>query len=195
MHLLIDCTGIKIEGEGEWRRRKHGGLKRRIWRKLHIGIGEGSLEVRGVEITSNEVGDAPVLPRLLAQIPEDDTIGSVIADGAYDTRRCHETIVAHGAKTIIPPRKNSKQCNPTSPGAIARNDAPRSCEYLGRPIWRRWRGYHRRSRVETKMHCIKLLGQFLMARDFDRQVTEVHVCVAIFNRFTVLGTPLTHAVR
>ncbi|AOW48040.1 MULTISPECIES: IS5 family transposase [Acetobacteraceae] len=195
LHLLIDSTGIKVEGEGEWHRRKHGGSKRRIWRKLHIGIDEGSLEIRAVEITGNEVGDAPVLPGLLAQIPDDETIASVIADGAYDTRQSHETIADRGAQAIIPPRKNAKPWSPTSPGAIARNEALRACGHLGRAIWKRWSGYHRRSRVETKMHCIKLLGQRLTARDFDRQVTEVHVRIAILNRFTALGIPLTQAVR
>ena len=195
LHLLIDSTGIQVEREGEWHARKHGGTKRRIWRKLPIGIDEGSLEIRAVEITGNDVGDAPVLPTLLAQIPEDEIIASVTADGAYDTRRSHETVADCGAQAIIPPRKNAKPWSPPSPGAIARNEAIRSCTYLGRPIWRRWTGYHRRSRVETKMHCIKLLGQRLTARDFNRQITEVHIRIAILNRFTALGIPLTHAVR
>lgn len=69
LHLLIDSTGIKVEGEGEWHTRKHGASKHRIWRKLHIGIDESSLEIRAVEITGHDVGDAPVLPALLAQIP------------------------------------------------------------------------------------------------------------------------------
>ena len=59
LHLLIDSTGIKVEGEGEWNARKHGGPKRRVWRKLHIGIDEQTLEIRAAEFTSNEVGDAP----------------------------------------------------------------------------------------------------------------------------------------
>ena len=54
-----------------------------------------------------------------------------------------------------------------------------------------WSGYHRRSRAETKMHCIKLLGQRLSARDFDRQVAEFQVRVAVLNGFTALGTPIT----
>ncbi|GBQ23367.1 transposase [Gluconacetobacter sacchari DSM 12717] len=194
LHLLIDSTGIKVEGEGEWHRRKHGGSKRRIWRKLHIAIDEGSLEIRAVEMTKNEIGDAPVLPVLLEQIPEDEDIASVTADGAYDTRRSHETIANRGAQAVVPPRKNAKPWRPTSAGAIARNETLRACRHLGRALWRRWSGYHRRSRVETKMHCIKLLGQRLTARDFDRQVTEVHIRVAILNRFTALGTPLTCAV-
>ena len=94
--------------------------------------------------------------------------GSVTADGAYDTRKCHEAIAARGAHAVIPPRKNAKPWKPTSAGAIARNEAVSAQQYLGRTLLRRWSGYHRRSRVETKMHCMKLLGQSLMARDFDR---------------------------
>ena len=82
LHLLIDSTGIKVEGEGEWHARKHGGPKRRVWRKIHLGIDEQTLEVRAVEITGNRIGDAPVLPDLLSQIPADEQIGSVTADGA-----------------------------------------------------------------------------------------------------------------
>lgn len=193
LHLLIDSTGIKVEGEGEWHRRKHGSSKRRIWRKLHIAIDEGSLEIRAVEITKNDVGDAPVLPMLLGQISDEEDIASVTADGAYDTRKSHEAAV-RGAQAVIPPRKNAKPWSPTSAGAIARNETLRACRHLGRAIWRRWSGYHRRSRVETKMHCIKLLGQRLTARDFDRQITEVHIRVAILNRFTALGTPITQAL-
>ena len=68
LNLLIDSTGIKAEGEGEWNARKHGGPKRRIWRKLHIGIDEETLEVRAVEVTGSNIGDAPILPDLLDQI-------------------------------------------------------------------------------------------------------------------------------
>ena len=87
-----DSTGIKVEGEGEWNARKHGGPKRRVWRKIHLGIDEKTLEVRAVEITGSHIGDAPVLPDLLNQIPADEAIGSVTADGAYDTRKCHDAI-------------------------------------------------------------------------------------------------------
>ena len=162
LNLLIDSTGIKSEGEGEWNARKHGGPKRRIWRKIHIGIDEETLEVRAVEVTTSTVGDAPLLPELLDQIPEDQTIGSVTADGAYDTRKCHDAISAS--------------------------------RYLGRTIWKRWSGYHRRSRVESKMHCVKRLGQSLMARDFDRQVAEIQIRVAVLNRYTALGIPVTEPV-
>jgi hypothetical protein len=82
----------------------------------------------------------------------------------------------------------------TSAGAIARNEAVSAQQYLSRTLWRRWSGYHRRSRVETKMHCMKLPGQSLMARDFYRQVAEIHVRIAVLNRYTALGIPVTEPV-
>ncbi|AGI74569.1 IS5 family transposase [Octadecabacter arcticus 238] len=194
LHLLIDSTGIKAEGEGEWNARKHGGSKRRLWRKIHIGIDEKTLEIRAIEANSSSIGDAPVLPDLLNQIPPDEEIGSVTADGAYDTRKCHNAIAARNAHAVIPPRKNAKLWRPDTPGARARNEAVRSSKYLGRALWRQLSGYHRRSRVETKMHCVKLLGQRLSARDFDRQVAEIQIRAAILNGFTALGIPQTEAV-
>jgi len=112
-------------------------------------------------------------------------------DGAYDTRKCHDAIAARDAHAVIPPRKNAKPWKPTSAEAIARNDAVNAQRYLCRIVWRRWSGYHRRSRVETKMHCIKLLGQSLMARDFERQVAEIQIRIAVLNRYTALGIPAT----
>ena len=194
LHLLIDSTGIKVEGEGEWNARKHGGAKRRIWRKVHLGIDEKTLEIRAVEFTSSDIGDAPMLPELLGQIPPDQEIGNVTADGAYDTRKCHDAIADRGAYAVIPPRKNAKFWKPKSAGAIARNEALRASKRLGRKIWRKWSGYHRRSRAETKMHCMKLLGQRLMAREPDRQVAELQIRVAVMNGFTALGIPVTEAV-
>lgn len=194
LHLLIDSTGIKAEGEGEWNARKHGGPKRRLWRKIHIGIDEQTLEIRAIEVTSSSIGDAPILPDLLNQIPPDQEIGSVTGDGAYDTRKCHDAIAARNANAVIPPRKNAKLWKPNTPGARARNEAVRSSKYLGRALWRQLTGYHRRSRVETKMHCVKLLGQRLSTRDFDRQVAEIQIRAAILNGFTALGIPRTVAI-
>ncbi|MDB2420805.1 IS5 family transposase [Paracoccaceae bacterium] len=194
LHLLVDSTGIKAEGEGEWNARKHGGSKRRLWRKIHIGIDEETLEIRAIEVTSSSIGDAPMLPDLLNQIAPDQLLGSVTADGAYDTRKCHDAIAARNAHAVIPPRKNAKMWKPDTPGARARNEAVRSSKYLGRALWRNLTGYHRRSRVETKMHCVKRLGQRLSARDFDRQVAEIQIRAAILNGFTALGIPRTVAV-
>ncbi|THF93682.1 MAG: IS5 family transposase [Sulfitobacter sp. SK025] len=194
LHLLVDSTGIKAEGEGEWNARKHGGSKRRLWRKIHIGIDEQTLEIRAIEVTSSSIGDSPMLPGLLSQIAPGQEIGSVTADGAYDTRKCHDAIAARNAHAVVPPRKNAKLWKPDTPGARARNEAVRSSKYLGSALWRQLTGYHRRSRVETKMHCVKLLGQRLSARDFDRQVAEIQIRAAILNGFTALGIPNTVAV-
>jgi len=196
LDLLVDSTGIKFVGEGEWKRKKHGAEYRRQWRKVHLAIDAKTLEIRGIEVTDNSVGDAPMLPELLAQIPEEEEIGSVCADGAYDTQACHDAIAQRNAQAIIPPRKNARlwKVKANKPGMRVRNEAVRACERLGRKIWKRWSGYHRRSLVETKMHCFKRLGERVMARTFERQVAELQVRVALLNRFTQLGTPDTVAV-
>lgn len=133
---------------------------------------EETLEIRAVGVTTSNVCDAPMRPDLLDQIPtdQDQESATVTADEAYDTRRCHNVVAARGTAAIIPARKNAQLWKPTTAGAIARNEAVRTCKYLGRALWRKLTGYHRRSRDETKMNCVKRLGQGLMARDFDRQV-------------------------
>lgn len=91
-----------------------------------------------------------MLPELLNLIPDDQDIGSVTADGTYDTRNCHDAIAARDAQAAIPPRRNAKPWRPTSAGAIARDEAVNASRYLGRALWRQWSGYQRRSLVETK---------------------------------------------
>ncbi len=89
LNLLVDSTGIKFLGDGEWQARKHGVQRRRQWRKVHLAMDTATSDIRAVEFTSSSDGDSPVLPELLNQIPEDEDIGTVTADGAYDTRRHH----------------------------------------------------------------------------------------------------------
>ncbi len=130
LRLLVDSTGIKVEGEGECNARKHGGTKRRIWRKIHIGIDEKTLEIRAAEFATSDVGDAPMLPALLDQIPPEQEIAGITADGAFDTRKCHDAIAARGAAAIIPPRKNAKPWNLTVQGL---SRATKSCGH--RSVW------------------------------------------------------------
>jgi hypothetical protein len=174
--------------------RERGSPKRRVWRKIHVGIDEETLEIRAVEVTGSHIGDAPVLPDLLGQIPADEQIASVTADGAYDTRNCQDAIAERGSDAVIPPRKNAKPWKTVNAGTMARSEALRTAKYLDRALWRRWSRYHRQSHVETKMHCLQLLGQRLMARDFDRQVAELQVRIAVLNDYTALGIPVTEAV-
>ncbi len=117
LQLLVDSTGIKFLGEGEWKSKKHGAKYRREWRKVHLGIDAQTLEIRAIEMTRNAIGDAPMLPELLAQIPIDEPIESVCADGAYDTRDCLDAIAQRRAMALIPPRKNASHWKTSSPGS------------------------------------------------------------------------------
>lgn len=191
LHLLVDSTGLKFLGEGEWKRKKHQPEYRRQWRKLHIGIDAETLQIRAVQLTTNNVSDSQVLSDLLDQVPLDEQIDSVYTDGAYDTKKCRKVITDRQAHAVIPPRKNARSWKDTKAYSQERNELLRSVKYLGRTLWKKWSGYHRRSLVETKMHCIKLLGDKLSARNFDSQVNEIHARVAVLNRFTELGRPHT----
>tara|TARA_R100000322_G_scaffold167840_1_gene136406 strand:- start:693 stop:1433 length:741 start_codon:yes stop_codon:yes gene_type:complete len=108
LNLLVDSTGIKFLGDGEWQARKHGVQGRRQWRKVHLAMDIATSDIRAVEFTPSREGDSPVLPDLLGQIPEDEDIGTVTADGAYDTRRCHGAVIARGGTAIIPTRRNGR---------------------------------------------------------------------------------------
>jgi hypothetical protein len=136
-----------------------------------------------------------MLPESLSQNPPDHEIASVTADGAYDTRKCHDPIAERGAAAIIPPSRHAKPWKAQRAGAAARNEALRASKHLDRALWRRWSVDHRRSRAKRKMHCVKLLGLRLMARDFDRHVAEFQVLVAVLNGYTALGIPVTKIVR
>ena len=191
LHLLVDSTGISFFGEGKCKRKKHGAEYRRAWRKVHLGIDAQTLETRAIKVTSDAVGDAPMLPELLAQIAPSEPIASVSADGAYDTRDCSDAIAKRGAQAVIPPRKNAHFWARTSLGSANRDEAVRACKRFGWRIWKIWSGYHRRSLMKTKMHCFKRLGERVVARTFERQVVELPTRVALLNRLTQLGRPQT----
>ena len=96
---------MKFLGEGQWKRKKHGPEYRRQWRKIHIGIDAKTLQIRAIQLTTNNVSDSQVLGDLLNQIPQDERIDSVYTDGAYDTKQCREVIADRQAHAVIPPRK------------------------------------------------------------------------------------------
>lgn len=188
LNLLVDSTGVKIRGDGEWQVRKQGPGRRRQWRKVHLAMDTATGDIRAVEFTPSHAGDSPVLPDLLGQIPQDEQIGTVTADGAYDTRRSHTAIIERGATAIIPTRKNGRPWKEDCPAARARNEILRATRHFGRALWKRLTGYHARSRAEAKMGCLKSFGDRIMARDPDRQTAEIHTRIALMNRFTALGT-------
>jgi hypothetical protein len=185
LQLLVDSTGLKFLGEGEWKRKKHQPEYRRQWRKLHIGIDAETLQIRAIQLTTNNVSDSQVLGDLLDQIPQDEQIDSVYTDGAYDTKQCRQVIADRQAHAVIPPRKNAKPWKDTKTSSLERNELLRTVKRLGRTIWKKWSGYHRRSLVETKMHCIKLLGDKLSARNFHSQVNEIHARVAVLTNLQI----------
>lgn len=188
MNLLVDSTGIKFLGDGEWQARKHGVQGRRQWRKVHLAMDTATSDIRAVEFTPSSDGDSPVLPDLLDQIPEGKEIGTVTADGAYDTRRCHTAIIDRQATAIIPIRKSGRPWKEDCPAAVARNETLRATRHYGRAFWKRWTGYHARSRIEAKMRCLKAFGERIAARDPDRQTAEIQIRIALINRFNALGT-------
>ena len=104
LHLLVDSTGLKIYGEGEWLDQKHGIRSRRRWRKLHLGIDAVTHEIVASKLTPDDVGDVSEIPALLDQI--DAEVASMTADGAYDGEAVYDAVAERHpeAAVIIPPR-------------------------------------------------------------------------------------------
>ena len=188
MDLLVDSIGIKFLGDGERQARKHGVQGRRQWRKVHLGMDAAMSDIRAVEFPSSSDGDSPVLPELLDQIHEDEEIGTVTADGAYDTRRCHTAIIDRQATPIIAIRKNGRPWKEDCSVAITRNETLLATRHYGKVLWKRWTEYHVRSRIEAKMRCLKAFGERIAVRDPDRQTAEFQIRIALMNRFSALGT-------
>jgi Transposase DDE domain len=189
-HVVVDSTGLKVFGEGEWKVRQHGYSKRRTWRKVHLCVDANLHEVVAALVTTNGVGDGEVLPALLDQF--DDPIAQLSADGAYDSHGCYQAIEARGAKAAIPPREDAVPWPVTdqTPYAAQRNAALETIESQGRTAWKHLVGYHRRSLAETAMYRLKtLFGAGLKARRFGSQVAEVYARVAAMNTMTRLGMP------
>jgi transposase len=187
VHVVVDSTGLKIFGEGEWKVRQHGVGKRRTWRKIHLAVDESAKDIIGIEVTTADWGDSEVFSDLLDQVEGD--VAQVSADGAYDTEGCHAAIAERGAKATIPPRDGA---------VLWGNDHPRDAilkdiNAKGRDGWKDDSGYHRRSIAENMMYRLKQLGDKLFSRVFDNQVAEAHIRAAIINRYTDLGMP--HSVR
>ena len=187
--LLVDSTGIKFFGDGGWQARKHGVRGRRQslpGRRLRASAERGLRVHLAMDTTSSD-GDGPVLPERLSQIPEGENIGTVTADGAFDTRRCHTVIIDRQAIAITPIRKNGRPWKANCPAAIARHETLRASRDHGRAVWKRWTGYHACSWIEAEMRGRKSFGERIAARDPDRQIAEIQIRMALMNRFPALG--------
>jgi len=194
-HVVIDSTGVKVYGEGEWKTRQHGVSKRRTWRKLHLALDEATGEILAVVASGNDTADCEVISMLLEQI--EGEIEQVSADGAYDTRTCYEEIQQRGAKAVIPPRKGAKiwvHAN-TKAQRHQRDENLRQIRRKGRKRWKQDSHYHRRSISETGMFRFKTtFGDRLSSRLFDNQATEMFVKCAALNRMFNLCKPDSYAV-
>lgn len=156
-HVVLDSTGVKVYGEGEWKTRQHGVRKRRTWRKLHLGVDEATGEILAVVVTGNDTHDGEVLAELLDQI--DGESGQVTTDGAYDHRPCYDKITEREAKAVIPPRKDAniwRHGNCKAP-PHPRDENLRYIRKHGRKKWKRDSHYHRRSLAETTMFRLKAI--------------------------------------
>jgi transposase len=196
VHVVVDSTGVKVYGEGEWKTRQHGVSQRRTWRKLHLGVDESTGEILAAVVTTNDVHDGEVLNDVLAQI--EGEIAQVTTDGAYDHRHCYDEIAERGAKAVIPPRRDAViwqhgNCNaPPHP----RDENLRYIRQHGRKKWKRDSSYHRRSLAETTMFRFKaILSGNLSSRTFDNQAVELFIKCAALNRMIQIAKPHSYVVK
>lgn len=193
VHLVVDSTGLKIVGAGEWLETKHrakAGRKR--WRKLHLGLDLASREIVCSELTTDEIGDPTALPDLLKQI--DSPVDRFIADGAYDGVQTRNLLAARfrdHADVIIPPPRNAVASADAATHPTVRDRHIAEIGQRGRLAWQKSIGYNQRSRIETQISRWKaVIGPKLQARTLGNQKTEARIGVRVLNRMTELGRPI-----
>jgi hypothetical protein len=193
LHLVIDSTGLKLFGQGEWNEEKHG-RTRRSWRKLHLAVNAGTSGIVACLLTDNAADDASQVPALLRAI--EDEIASVVADGAYDGEPVYQAIASHQPDrppdVLIPPRSSAVA---STEDADARNQRDRHIRLIarrGRMAWQKATGYGRRSLVETAVGRYKgIIGPKLRARILPAQQGEVAVAAKVLNRMIRTAKPVS----
>lgn len=192
VHLVVDSTGLKISGEGEWLEKKHKTKrKRRSWRKLHLGLDLVSGQIVCSDLTTDDIGDLSALPGLLDQI--DAPADLSLAGGAYDGEPTDQTLserFGSAIKITIPLPKNAILSHDAAENPSARDRHIADIAAHGRMAWQTSSGYNQHSRGETLMGRSKaVIGPKLKARSFENQKTEAKIGVRISNRMTELGRP------
>lgn len=196
LHLVVDSTGLKVYGAGEWRSRREGYTKRRTWLKVHLGVDAATSELRLVAVSTNDGDDGAVLAHLLPL--ETAPLAQVSGDGAYDTWQCYAAVAARPEqpRAVFPPRARGRRRprirqhgNCRAP-PLQRDEHLRRIRRGGRAQWKREVGYHRRSLAETAVFRLKtVFGDRLSARTHDGEATQVFLRCAALNRMTALGMP------
>jgi len=188
--LVVDSTGLKVYGEGEWKVKKHGADRRRTWRKLHLAVDPDTHMIAAQSLTENRVHDGDQVGPLLEQVESD--VDTFYGDGAYDQWKVHDSLAEQEIEAVIPPRKNAKikQHGNSNEKPLPRDEAIRDIRLLGRKGWKQDVGYHRRSLAETAMFRMKnTFGGKLKNRSLPNQITETALRCKILNLFVTLGMP------
>jgi|SRR5215212_1326318 len=193
MHLVIDSTGLKLFGRGEWDAEKHG-RARRSWRKLHLAVDADTGEIVACVLTDNGADDAGEMPALLDQV--EGEIASVTADGAYDGEPVYRAVADHQPDpppdVVIPPRSSAA---PSTGTAGPSNQRDRHVQFVaerGRMAWQKATGYGRRSLAETAVGRYKaLIGPKLRARSLPAQQGEAAIAVGVLNRMIRAAKPIS----
>jgi hypothetical protein len=191
LHLIVDSTGLKLRGAGEWLFEKHGTAKRRSWRKLHIGLDADSGEIVAFDLTDKDVDDASQVEPLLEQLA--DAPASFMADGAYDRSAVLDAVLARNpnARFIVPPCKRAVAGATAATSPTQRDRHVLWVEEHGRMNWQKASGYNKRSKVEAAISRYKrVIGDTLKSRDDARRETEVAIAVKSLNRMRDLGQPI-----
>lgn len=196
-HLVVDSTGLKLYGEGEWKMRKHGKSKRRVWRKIHLSVDSESGEIQAGALSEASVSDAEALITMLEEI--DQQIENFSGDGAYDKRTVYDNIQKHSpdCRIHIPPRKNARiwQHGNCKAPPHPRDENLRYIRRYGRLAWKRDSNYHKRSLAETTMFRMKtIFGHHLSTRLLSTQCTQALIRCRALNIMTHLGMPESYMV-
>jgi hypothetical protein len=190
VHLLVDSTGLRLCGPGEWLIEKHGTRRRRGWRKLHIGVDANSGQILASELTTSDVDDGSQVEPLFEQITA--PLASFIGDGAYDQAGIYDTIAKRDpeADVIVPPRSTAVPSDMAESAPTQRDRHLRSIAEHGRMGWQTRSGYTRRALVEAAISRLKrVIGDALRSRTDRRRLTEVAIAIAALNRMLELGRP------
>lgn len=192
--LVIDSTGLKVYGEGEWKVRKHGWNKHRTWKKLHMGSDGVDLEIISVVLTSNDVDDAEAGIEIVAESKELVSIKSTAGDGAYDKKKFRACLPID-VDQLIPPQKNAVLSKKQDPDLAQRDDAIRRIKEIGRAEWKKEKGYHIRSKSEVNMFRYKkIFGERMHARKAPYENAEMKIKCKILNQFVEIGMPKSYKV-
>ena len=188
--IVIDSTGLKVFGAGEWRAQAYQHPKRRTWRELHLSINAATQEIVAEVLTSKKRDGADLVPPILAQI--DPPVAKLYGDGAYDKWKLYEMLERETIMPVIPPRRNAaiKKHGNCAGKPLPRDENLRGIRRLGRQRWKQEAGYHRRSLVETSIYRLKQsFGARFKNKRFENQQTEARLRCKLLNRFTHLGLP------